>query len=208
MAGADIKRIYDAMKSLCIETSQMLSEIKGELAKNHFQQKNPTTSWYRSGAIDQPSFWLPYFLQVLFSQRDGEWGDRAVGVVVLFDDGYAGLVKYPIVVCGVLRGLSEQKPIGSDNFVNFCSKPAIWKEAEYHTPFFTARFPKSSDCSELTAYFLELVSLEDRAKLISLVVQPCLDLFQDNLDAARSAVEGAAVTPKDFLADPSIYKSG
>jgi hypothetical protein len=49
-------------------------------------------------------------------------------------------------------------------------------------------------------YFLPLHSLVDRRALSSLIVNPCIDLFEGKIEAAESAIKNLSVVPKDFLA--------
>jgi hypothetical protein len=66
--------------------------------------------------------------------------------------------------------------------------------------FHKANFPTTSDCSQIMGYFLPLHSLVDRRALSSLIVNPCIDLFEGKIEAAESAIKNLSVVPKDFLA--------
>jgi hypothetical protein len=204
--GPEIRRVYESAKAIFLETSQMLSEIKGELANNSLRQKNSAMLLGGSAALDRPRLWLPYNQQIVFSRRENNhWEDRAVAVNILFDDAYYGEVdlKFPIALCGILKGVAGQKPVGSDNFSDFGCKPELWSRAKYDAPFFSLEFAKNTDSAEATGYFLPLVSLEDRGKLVSLVVSPCLKLLNEDVQGSRSIIAGAAILPRDFLADRS-----
>jgi hypothetical protein len=203
-SGEDIRKIYTAMKSICNEASQMLAEIAGELARHKFKRQNAAIIWGTSAAVENPGKWLPYFQQRIFVPQDSAKASRKIGAQILFDEpeGRIDLV-FPIVLCGILEWATEHKPVGSDNFYNLCLRVKNPGEVECDPPFYKARFPSSWDCSEATGYFLPLVALEDREKLVSLVVRPCLQLFDGNRDAARSAVDGAALTPQQFISDYS-----
>jgi hypothetical protein len=203
-SGEEIRKVFVAMKSICNEASQMLIELGGELARKGFQRQNAAIIWQTSATVDFPRYWLPYFLQRIFVAQDPAKAGRAMGVQILFDEPEGKIdLTVPIVLCGILEWKAEHKPVGSNNFYNLCLRVKSATDVESDPPFYTARFPTSWDCSEATGYFLPLVALEDRTKLLSLVVEPCLQLFKGNRDRARSAVEGVALTPQQFIGDYS-----
>jgi hypothetical protein len=203
-SGEDIKKIYAAMKSVYTEASQMLIELGSELARCGFTRQNSAIMWEMSQAVENPSKWLPYFQQRIFTPSDLTKASRTIGVQILFDDpdGRIDLV-YPIILCGVLEWAAEHKPVGSNNFYTLCLKVKNPNEVECDAPFYKARFTGGWDCSETIGYFLPLVAVEDRKKLVSLVVEPCIQLFEGNRDAARSAVDGVALTPQHFISNYS-----
>jgi hypothetical protein len=73
------------------------------------------------------------------------------------------------------------------------------KEFKPAPPFYGATFTSKADCVRGEGYFLRLETLENRARLTSLIVEPCLELLEGNSDAARNLVKQQALEDKDFF---------
>jgi hypothetical protein len=203
--GEEIKKIYTAMKSVCREASQMLIEVGAELDRHRFKRQNSQVMWELSKAVENPAVWLPYFQQMVFISQLPAKSGRAIGIQILFDDPYSRIdLMFPIVLCGVMEWTAAHKPVGSNNFFTLCIKANEPRGLESDLPFYRARFEDGWDCSEALGYFLPLVAVEDRAKLVSLVVEPCLKMFDGNLEAARSAVNAVALKPQQFIGNYSL----
>jgi hypothetical protein len=199
--GVEIKAAYDSLREVCYATSLMLSELRRELDyKAQLTQKNSTIMPWKSALFDQPRMWLPYHQQLLFCEkRSNRWASEAIGIDVYFDDGYHArqTLKYPVVFCGVLRGIAAQNPIPSFNFYELCAN--AHKNICHEAPFYSAGFKKTQDCTDAIGYYLALDRLEDRARLVALIVVPCLALLKYDVDAARTAIGSVALKVQDFV---------
>lgn len=58
-----------------------------------------------------------------------------------------------------------------------------------------------NDFSSGVGYFLRIESLHDRQRLTSLIIDPCVALFNDDPDAARSELSDSALEAKEFFRD-------
>jgi len=203
--GEEIRTVYVALKTICTEASQMLSTLQGEMSRKGFKCLNTGgVLWDTSEDVGNPIYWLPYFLQMVFVSGDVSRATRAIGVQILFDDPNGRIdLLFPVVLCGVMDWSADHRPAGSNNFYDLCLKANDRVETEPDPPFFRRRFADSWDCREAIGYFLRLVALEDRTKLIELVVNPCIDLFNRKVDFARSAITGCSLTPHEFLGESS-----
>jgi hypothetical protein len=197
LPGTEIKKIYDAARSVFLLTDEMLRALEGEMATRGFQQKvqNKRMTSYDLGRASE---WMPYFLELVFAKR-GSDQRRGVGVAVLFDVFDRRQLEFPIVFSGVLDFPRMITNGFSYNLFELCSlnRDKI-KQLEHEAPFYTATFA-NSDFSKGIGYFLRLDSLQDRSCLTSLIVEPCLELLNGNLDAARSAITQIAVGDKEFF---------
>jgi hypothetical protein len=195
--GVKIRKHYASMKAIFVETSEMLSALVGQFERRGYKQRN---SAIRSGsnALSQPGEWLPYFLQVLFSRPEPRTGFNAIGVNILFDDAYERQIEltFPVVFCGVLQMLTDPKAY-SDALYQTCRTTKV--NLVQSGAFQKANFPATSDYSQIMGYFLPLHFLVDRQALSSLIVNPCINLFEGKVEAVESAIKNLSVTPKDFL---------
>ena len=66
--GREIKQVYNAMKRICGEASQILTVIHDNFGKRGFVINSGSKSvmWDRTSSYDDPNRWLPYFQQIVF----------------------------------------------------------------------------------------------------------------------------------------------
>ena len=200
MKGEDIKKVYDAARAICLETGDMLRALEGEMIKQKFEQKiqNKRMTTYDLGS---PGEWMPYFLELVFA-KPGSESKRGIGIAVLFDTLDRRQLQFPVVFCGVLDFPTSITKNFSYNLYNLCSLNTK-NLSEMDKPFYRAKFAGTGDFSEGVGYFLRLESLENRQSLISLIVEPCVLLFNHNPEAARSAVSELALGIEGFLPNGS-----
>jgi hypothetical protein len=199
LAGTEIKKVYDAARSLFLLTDEMLRALEAEMAKSGFEQKiqNKRMTSYDLGRATE---WMPYFLELVFAKR-GPDQRRGIGVAVLFDVLDRRHLEFPVVFAGVLDFPRTITNGFSYNLFEFCRlNRDRMKDLEHEAPFYTATFASiGNEFSKGVGYFLRLESLQDRSCLASLIVEPCLELFNSNLVTAGSAIAQVAVVDKEFF---------
>ncbi|UAK16750.1 hypothetical protein [Sporolactobacillus terrae] len=98
--GEEMKHVYDEMVKIYTGVGKLISVIEGE-----FNRKGWTAvgdhgvTWDRSSSYESPEFWLPYFMQRVYTKSSNQKG---VAFNILFD----GLdedhqITYPILSCAV-----------------------------------------------------------------------------------------------------------
>jgi hypothetical protein len=77
----------------------------------------------------------------------------------------------------------------------------FWPGAEitHLPPFYNTRFTNS----EVRNYFLPLDGIESEKQVISLIVEPLIDLYNGNQEGAAKKIEGSAITIAN-IEDPSF----
>jgi hypothetical protein len=200
LAGIEIKKVYDAARSLFLLTDEMLRALEAEMAKLSFEQKiqNKRMTSYDLGRATE---WMPYFLELVFAKR-GTDQRRGIGVAVLFDVLDRRQLEFPVVFAGALDFPRTITNGFSYNLFEFCRlNRDRMKELKHEVPFYTATFANtaSNEFSNGVGYFLRLESLQDRACLAALIVEPCLELFNSDFVTARSAIAQVAVVDKEFF---------
>ena len=101
MTGTEIKKVYDAARSICLQTGEMLRTLEAEMNERKFVQRvqNKRMTTYDLG---NPAEWMPYFLEVVFAETEQSGAKRGIGVAVLFDDLERQSLEFPIVFAGAL----------------------------------------------------------------------------------------------------------
>lgn len=198
MTGLEIKKVYDAARSICLQTGEMLRALEAEMGKKQFDQRvqNKRMTTYDLGS---PAEWMPYFLEIIFAKREQNIAYRGIGVAVLFDDLEQQSLEFPIVFAGVLDFPNPITKNFSCNLYNLCTFKI--GEVKYDRPLYSAVFKGKSDFGEAQGYFLRLEALENREKLRSLIVEPCLALFGGDAGKARAAVSECALEAKPLFRD-------
>jgi hypothetical protein len=193
--GHQIKAIYDAMRGICEENSRMLSCAMREFVTVRgweFANPNSGVMWATSTSYLFPRRWMPLFQQMVFRPGNGD-GKRGVGVHVMFDeDGDALKNAIPFISCGVLTW-------GETGTVTRCDElyEAGWLGTSgfitHDAPFYDTKFTKRG-CSEILNYFLPLDAISSEEKIVSLVVEPLIQLFHGQKDAVIARIAAAAIT--------------
>jgi hypothetical protein len=206
--GREIKQIYDAMKRICSESSQMLKVIRDNFDEKSFKCLNASkVMWDTSKAIDDGTYWLPYFQQLLFVPKDQIAPKKALGVNILFDEPGGGIDNViPFVTCGLLsweKGSTEKTS-------NHLWGAGWWDGDEpprpkttFSPPLYRTVFAKSgNDCEKITYYLLPLDELKSENTVVSLIVKPLLDLYKGEDEKVRSAVRSVAITLEEVKGEP------
>ena len=202
MTGVEIKKVYDAARSICLQTGEMLRTLEAEMNQRKFVQRvqNKRMTTYDLG---NPAEWMPYFLEVVFAEREQSAARRGIGVAVLFDDLERQSLEFPIVFAGALDFSNPITKNFSYNLHDLCTLKT--REFRSDPPFYRFGFKgKLDDFHEAVGYFLRLETLEDRESLRSLIIEPCIALHKGNVAAAQDAVASSALRAKQFFPNASM----
>lgn len=101
--GLEMKEVYDLMKRICIETSNLLKVINDLFEEEGFEAVGGSAvMWERSNHYRYPEYWLPYFMQRVFVKEEGS--RKGIGINIMFDGSMHGLKnRIPFVTCGLLE---------------------------------------------------------------------------------------------------------
>jgi hypothetical protein len=117
---------------------------------------------------------------------------RGVGVNVMFDDPNLQNT-IPYVSCGLLIWEPSVEPSKSDAL--YC---AGWNAAKVIAtpPLYNSHFTDAVkwDASEITNYFLSLATLSSEDKVVSLIVEPLVNLYGERTAATVEAIKHHAIT--------------
>jgi hypothetical protein len=206
--GREIKQIYDSIKRICRETSQMLTVIHDNFGRQGFgiATKNSSVMWGTSTSYSSPDYWLPYFQQMLFAPRVESNPNRAVGVNVLFDDpdpvGDLGNV-IPFVSCGVLSWKNGSCAQRSDEFYGAGWHPEDPGNTSFTPPLYHTVY-ENKDCREITFYLLPLDVINSEDAVVSLVVEPLLSLYRGEHETVISRVKNVAISMEQVKETPIV----
>jgi len=190
-SGRELKDMYNAMKRICLETSELLVLVRDIMGENGFVPTNGARIiWDTSASFARPKQWLPYFQQMLFIPRAG--GSRAVGINILWDDEDLG-DHIPFLSAGVCYFESGSTPSQSNEFYW-----AGWQEES--TPHGAALYETvyDSPTKKVLNYLLPLDVLSDESRVQELVIEPLMLLFHERFDEADKAVTLYALHRKDI----------
>jgi hypothetical protein len=194
--GREIKEIYDSMKKICRETSQMLSVVHDNFGLQGFviATKNSGVMWGTSASYLNPGYWLPYFQQMLFAPKGNSNTNRAVGVNILFDDPDGNLDNViPFVSCGVVSWKEGVSAKPSNEFYNAGWYPEQLVKTSFTPPLYKTTYT-NKDCREITFYLLPLDIINSENAILSLVVEPLLGLYKEEYETVVARVKDVAIT--------------
>jgi hypothetical protein len=192
--GREIKQIYDAMKRICRETSQMLTVIHDNFGRQGFviATKNSSVMWGTSSSYSSPDYWLPYFQQILFAPKEKSNPNRAVGINILFDDPELDNV-IPFASCGVLSWKDDSYAQRSDEFYGAGWHPEDPGKTSFTPPLYKTVYA-NKDCREITFYLLPLDIINSEDAVVSLVVEPLLSLYKGEHETVVARVKDVAIS--------------
>ncbi|MET1248347.1 hypothetical protein ABWW58_06110, partial [Sporolactobacillus sp. STCC-11] len=140
-------------------------------------------TWDRSSSFESPEFWLPYFIQRVYTKDNP---DKGLAFNILFD----GLdedrqIKYPILSCAVAER-KDGKPLVKCNGII----SAGWEKESY---LLSDRYSKlyQTDYTDIkiTNYFLSLAEITSEAKVRELVVEPLMKIYEWKLVEGFSIID-------------------
>ncbi|SFG73770.1 hypothetical protein [Sporolactobacillus nakayamae] len=170
--GEEMKHVYGEMVKIYTEVGKLISVIEGELVKKGWTAVGDHgVTWDRSSSYESPEFWLPYFMQRVYTKDNDKKG---VAFNILFD----GLdedhqITYPTLSC-VVAERKDGKPLVKCNGII----SAGW-EKDSHS--LGDRYPKlyQTDYTDITItnYFLPLDEITSEAKVRELIVEPLMKMY-------------------------------
>jgi len=180
----------------------MLIAARDNFRKRNFilAHANSSVMWDTSTSYSEPDSWLPFFQQMRFRREGEEQFDRAVAINVLLDDPYLQNA-IPFVSCGCItltRGKNREFLSRSDEMYD----AGLGGEIKHTSPFYDTKFTKHN-CDEIRNYFLPLDVIESEERVILLIVEPLIELYNGNQEGAAKKIEGFAITI-DNIKDPSF----
>jgi len=197
--GIEIKQIYDAMKEICVETSEFIKVVNDLFAEQGFKPPKNTVSvmWDTSTSYLNPHKWLPYFQQRVYRKYKTSIKSKAVGINVMFDNGNN---KIPYISCAFICAKERQIVNTSDEFYW-----AGWgySSVSYNNPFYVTNFQIEQDYpgkyKTIINYFLPFDCIVNKHSVEHLVVQPLIAMYNKDVDKARTMVAKSAIELKDIM---------
>lgn len=177
--GEEMKKVYDKMVKVYTETGRLIAVIESEFAKKGWIAiGDHGVTWDTSKSYEYPNFWLPYFMQRVYTNDDDKKG---VAFNILFD----GLdedhqIAYPILSCAVAERKDEHPLIK-------CSEItwAGWKKDSHPL---SAEYQKlyQTDDTDLTIinYFLPLDKITREAAVRALIVKPLIQMYEGKFEVS------------------------
>lgn len=195
--GREIKQVYDAMRTICEETSQLITVVNDRFVEEGFTAVGDGGAmWGRSSHYRAPRYWLPYFLQRVFTTEADK--QKGVGITVTFDSSMDGLEnKIPFVTCGLVEFSDGNVTKNNGLYV------AGWTEAEGVETRVEEGLTVTSytDGVTTTTYFLPLEILSSREKVDTYIVKPAALLYKGDVRAAYEMVRDAMISLEDITAE-------
>lgn len=187
--GKEIKEIYDMMKTICQETSKLMIVINDMMENEGFLAVGDSSVMFsKSAHFRYPDYWLPYFLQRVFTkEKDSKEG---IGVNIIFDGSNDGLNnKIPFLTCGLVKFPVEK--VSKGNALYF----AGWIDHEEVSKQFDGKLctTKYTDGVIATTYFLPIDILNNQEKVSQYIIKPLICLHKGQFDETKNMILDSAI---------------
>ncbi|MEH7110683.1 hypothetical protein [Bacillus sp. JJ1764] len=193
--GKDIKEIYDMMKAICQETSNLLIVINDMMESEGFLAVGDSSVMFgKSAHYRYPDYWLPYFLQRVFTKEKNS--KKGVGVNITFDGSNDGLEnKIPFVTCGVVEFPKDRVTKGNGLYL------AGWIDHEDVPKEFDGKICTTTfiDGVITKSYFLPIEILNNQEKVHQYIIKPLISLHEGLIDEVYDMVIDVALGLEDIV---------
>lgn len=196
--GKEIKMVYNAMKRICIETSNLISVVSDTFEKQSFKPLyGSKVMWDMSRSYLAPKMWLPYFQQRLFIKNRGN-KSRGIGINILFDDEEFDN-KIPVISCGLLVA-KKDKLVTPNNDLYF----AGWDSEKFTDGKITYKFLYKTEFEDTSIYeyiinyFIPLDKITGQTAVKELIIEPLILMYNNDFSRAEKMIAKDALTIKDI----------
>lgn len=185
--GEEMKKVYDEMVKVYTDTSRLIAVIEGEFTKKGWTAVGDHgITWDRSASYESPEFWLPYFMQRVYTKDNVKKG---VAFNILFD----GLdedhqIAYPII-SGAVAERTDSLSLGKCN-------PITWAGWEKDSNPLSNDYPKlyQTEYTDITItnYFLPLDKISSEAMVRELIVEPLIQMYEGKFEEGCKVIASSA----------------
>lgn len=193
--GNEIKEIYDMMKTVCQETSKLMIVINDMMESEGFMAVGDSSVMFgKSAHYRYPDYWLPYFLQRVFTKKKNS--KKGIGVNITFDGSNDGLEnKIPFVTCGVVESPKDRVTKGNGLYL------AGWIEhqevpKEFNGNLCTTTF---TDGVIIKSYFLPIEILNNQEIVHQYIIKPLISLHEGHFDAVNNMINDVALRLEEIV---------
>lgn len=193
--GHEIKEIYDMMKTVCQETSKLLIVINDMMESKGFSAAGDSSVMFgKSAHYRYPDYWLPFFLQRVFTKRKNS--NKGIGVNITFDGSNDGLEnKIPFVTCGVVETPEEKVTKGNGLYL------AGWIEHQEVPKKFDGKLCTTTftDGVIVKSYFLPIEILNNQEKVEQYIIKPLISLHNGYFDEVNNMIIEVALELEEIV---------
>jgi hypothetical protein len=193
--GNEIKEIYDMMKTVCQETSQLMIVINDMMENEGFLAVGDSSVMFgKSGHYRYPDYWLPYLLQRVFTkEKDSKKG---IGVNITFDGSNDGLEnKIPFLTCGVVESSKDRVTKGIGLYkAGWIDHQEVLKE--FDSKLCTTTF---NDGVIIKSYFLPIEILNNQEKVHQYIIKPLISLHKGHFDEVKNMIIDVALGLEEIV---------
>lgn len=193
--GKEIKEIYDMMKTICQETSKLMIVINDMMESEGFLPVGDSSVMFgKSSHYRSPDYWLPYFLQRVFTKKENS--KKGIGVNITFDGNNDGLEnKIPFVTCGILEVSRGKVNKGNGLYrAGWIDHEEVPKEID--GKLCTTTF---TDGVIITSYFLPVEILNNQEKVHQYILIPLISLYKGKFDDAKNMISDVAIGLEEIV---------
>ncbi len=186
--GNEIKQIYDMMKTVCQETSKLMIVINDMMENEGFLAVGDSSVMFgKSAHYRYPDYWLPYFLQRVFTKNKNS--KKGIGVNIIFDGSNDGLEnKIPFVTCGVVESPERVTKGNGLYLAGWVDNQEVPKE--FDGKLCTTTF---TDGVIVKSYFLPIEILNNQEKVHQYIIKPLISLYKGQLDNVKNMISDVAI---------------
>lgn len=198
--GNGIKEIYDLMKTVCQETSKLMIVINDMMESEGFLAVGDSSVMFgKSSHYRYPDYWLPYFLQRVFTKEKNS--KKGIGVNITFDGSNDGLEnKIPFLTCGVVVTPKDRVTKGNGLYL------AGWIDHQEVSKEFNGKLCTTTftDGVIVKSYFLPIDILNNQEKVHKYIIKPLISLYEGQLDHAKNIISDVAIEMEEIVGQGTL----
>lgn len=168
----EIFMVYENIEKICKELDAMFTALDQVMNAKGFRNYSGELRWETSKSLGNPSGWLPYFSQRLYSKDDK---NRVLGVNVIMKDTSCSN-QIPFVTCGLIQGEKEVNTKSDELYA------AGWHEEwGKHNKVPTTQLRISEYGEEgvkIISYFLRLTKIRDLSDIEKAIMRPLQNMYE------------------------------
>ena len=193
--GNEIKEIYDMMKTVCQETSKLMIVINDMMENEGFLAVGDGSVMFgKSAHFRYPDYWLPYFLQRVFTKEKNS--KKGVGVNITYDGSNDGLEnKIPFITCGVVESPKDRVTKSNGLYL------AGWIDHQEVPKEFDGKLCTTTftDGVIIKSYFLPIEILNNQEKVNQYIIKPLISLHKGHFDEVNSLIIDVALGLEEIV---------
>lgn len=148
----------------------------------------------KSAHYRYPDYWLPYFLQRVFTKKKNS--KKGIGVNITFDGSNDELEnKIPFVTCGVVESPKDRVTKGNGLYLaGWIDHQEVPKE--FDGSLCTTTF---TDGVIIKSYFLPIEILNNQEKVYQYIIKPLISLHEGHFDEVNNMINDVALRLEQIL---------